>query len=296
MTNRPLSITVVGWGLISQGILLFVDLFIELTGLRSQEVITSSVVPLPIRHAISLTDVTITLACGYYLLQGRGWARWLFVIWSTLLFSYSFWMNPIKLPKLLGVIILLLITYLLFRPQARSFFSGRRAKVFANGKPTTRMVLSIFCYVVASGILCLTCLMAFTSAPGSGANEATHGVMTKWVVLVTMTTPSLMFLLIGLALSVDREWQRDIGIVLTLSAGIGSLLALTGVLLFMDPQFEKMLPTKKVDPFRDYATGVSWIALIGALGGLALFKARAKRRNSSREQRGSPQLPARRHF
>jgi hypothetical protein len=86
--------------------------------------------------------------------------------------------------------------------------------------------------------------------------------------------PAAVILGIGLAVSPDRRWKRDVGIVLTSSAAFGAFVVFTMVCVFMEPEFRKMVQPEKMAMFSDYVTGTVWIALMGALGGLALHAGR----------------------
>ena len=156
-------------------------------------------------------------------------------------------------------------------------------QTFAQSRPSTRRVFSICCFAVAGFLLSCTCLMAFVGSPGN---------LAKGLVLSFQLLPALIFLSIGQVLSPERRWTREVGIVLIASAASGALLALTVKLMFMDPKFQESVPPEKLAFFSDYVTGILWIMLMAAVGGVLLFMA-SKRAPSRREKPPVPPIISR---
>ncbi len=272
MTNRPTSITVIGWVLIVLGVLSIAGEFARSIGLRSSQIMAHSQMPIPIQVALSLTGGLVNLMCGYSLLRAKNWARYVCVCWAAFQIVLGWVTSPIKLPMIPSIFLFLLATYILFRPRYRTFFEGTGAKAITQPRKSARQILSICCYVVTGFLLSSNALVAFTSAPNGGTNPVVN-TMAKWTVLALLLGPPLVFLLIGCSLSLDGKWKRDIGIVLTASAAGGCLMITTLMLLYMDSEFQKTLPPEKVWSFGDYTTGIIWLASEGALGVLLLFVA-----------------------
>jgi hypothetical protein len=110
MNKRPISVT----------ILAAVYLMVGTVGLvfHFREILT--------RHAFQYDDALIELvqliaiACGVFMLQGRNWARWLALAWIGFHAAFSFFDTLQK--GAVHSLMLILIAYLLFRPEARTYF------------------------------------------------------------------------------------------------------------------------------------------------------------------------------
>ena len=59
---------------------------------------------------------------GLFLFRGRNWARWLLCVWLAFHVVLSFFHNLFEL--VMHSLLLVVITYFLFRPQAAAFFRG----------------------------------------------------------------------------------------------------------------------------------------------------------------------------
>ena len=276
MTIRPTSITVIGWILIVTGIMSLPGMFRTPRTPQAQEIAAKNPVPTPIQRAISVVSTVVTVVCGYFLLQGKNWARYLIVAWSAIQLSYGFIASPFKLLLILGVFFFLLETYFLFRPRAQEFFAAVRTKAEISNRMSWRQIASICFYIAAGSFLAVSCLLAFTSSPAFEPKSQLLDVPWKWWVLGSTSIFPLIFLLIGQVLSLVRPRKREIGIVLLASACGGLLILLVVTLSSLDPDWQKTLPPEKHWGLRDYTTGLLWLGLLGALGGLALYAGREK--------------------
>lgn len=192
MANRPLSITVIAWFSIVVGALSLASDFITLTGLTTHESIGRAAVPIPIQHAMALTGGAVSLMCGYFLLHGKNWARWLFVIWYTIQHAYGLLVYPISLARIPGIIIFLVFTYFLYRAQASAYFAWTGTPAETQERISARQAFGIFCYFVAGFLLSGTCLVGFAVAPGDGANSGSYDFLAKMAFLCTFSVPSLL--------------------------------------------------------------------------------------------------------
>lgn len=68
---------------------------------------------------IELTEALALLA-GVFMFRGRNWARWLALVWMAFHVAISF---PIARQVVIHSIILALIVWALFRPDARRYFT-----------------------------------------------------------------------------------------------------------------------------------------------------------------------------
>ena len=134
MSSRPTSVTVIAWILIGMNVLGLFGLAVATIrhSPAANELMAKSPVPIPIQHAMGEGGMVVGALCGYFLLQGKNSARYLYVTWTTIHSLFSLVTLPFKLVIVPGAAIFLLITYFLFRPQANAFFAGGGANVCAK--------------------------------------------------------------------------------------------------------------------------------------------------------------------
>jgi uncharacterized membrane protein len=110
MKKRPITVTVISWILIAAGT---IGLIYHLFGVRLTQ---------PFQYEFVWISAVRLLAVvsGAFMLSGMDWARWLAVAWIGFHFVLSFFhsLQEVVMHGLLFV----LITYLLFRPEARTYF------------------------------------------------------------------------------------------------------------------------------------------------------------------------------
>jgi hypothetical protein len=110
MKKRPISITILAAVYLLVGTVGFVFHFREILA----------------RHAFQYDDALIELteliamACGVFMLRGRDWARWLALAWIGFHAAFSFFDSLQR--GAVHSLMLILIAYLLFRPEAGSYF------------------------------------------------------------------------------------------------------------------------------------------------------------------------------
>jgi hypothetical protein len=124
MSKRPRSVTVISWISIPfGGLVLFMSLLpkqpgaeASLAGFRSQH---------PFVYAYIVFGAALAVVCGVFMLRGRNWARWLFVLW----FGYNVISKVVHSPLRLLIpgLLFAVVVYLLFRPQASDFFRQTEA-------------------------------------------------------------------------------------------------------------------------------------------------------------------------
>ena len=126
MTNRPTSITVIGWLLIVLGALgaLGMIMALGISTPEMQELMAKNPIPIPIQYAMSFAGLAISIVSGYFMLKGQNWARLLYVIWSAVGFLIGLATSPMKIAMIPGIVVFLLIVFFLFRPKANAFFAG----------------------------------------------------------------------------------------------------------------------------------------------------------------------------
>ena len=111
MKKRPRSITIIGWIFIAVGVIALVYHFLH-----------------PSEDALVWICFVRLLAivCGVFLLYGCDWARWLLLLWLAYHVALSSFHSLFAVA--VHSLLLAVIAYFLFRPQASRYFRGTRPK------------------------------------------------------------------------------------------------------------------------------------------------------------------------
>ena len=109
-TKRPVTVWVLSCLYIAVGAIGFAYHLRELMALQPDGV------------WIELTGLLAILS-GVFMLRGRNWARWLALAWMAFHVAISF---PVPRQLIIHSLFLAAIAWLLFRPDARRYFRGRR--------------------------------------------------------------------------------------------------------------------------------------------------------------------------
>lgn len=269
MIRRPISVTVISCIQIATGILSLLGITIRFVrdGSIAYEVIADSPVPVPIQYLMSFVGMAVLVVCGYFMLKGKNWARWLCVGWGVVGLLFSVTTSPMTWMLVPGTIYLIIVAYFLFRPDANQFFATGGVGADIQVMTSWRSFLSVCFYLMSGFAFGISCMMAFFSY----SEQAAIG---KLFVLMVFVLPAAILLSIGRILSANPNWKHEVGIVLVVSAAFGSWLALSLALMFVDPAFRNRFPPEKLDFLSDYLMGGLWIAGMLLLGTLLLRVAR----------------------
>jgi hypothetical protein len=110
MKKRPLPILILAGLFIAVGALGFAN---HLSDLRTLH-------PFPQDLLWVLLVGLIAMVSGIFMLQARNWARWLALAWMTFHVAISFQHSLQQVA--IHAVLLLLIAYFLFRPEAKAYF------------------------------------------------------------------------------------------------------------------------------------------------------------------------------
>ena len=118
MKKRPIAVTILSWLYIVVGI---AGLAFHLSQYKLQHPFEYDIV------WIAVVEILAVIA-GVYMLRGSNWARWLAVTWMALHVGISFfdWRNKLAV----HLVLFGLITYALFRADAREYFCQREKKAY----------------------------------------------------------------------------------------------------------------------------------------------------------------------
>ncbi len=122
MKKRPDSISIIGWYMIVSAIFSFFSIAISLYMPMSREILKMNPVPIPVQILIGFLSAAFSLITGFFMLKGKNWTRWFYLIWMSCSLIYSVFASPMKFLLIPGLLIVILILYFLFRPTASAYF------------------------------------------------------------------------------------------------------------------------------------------------------------------------------
>lgn len=127
MQQRPTSLTIIGWLLIVfAGFGLISQLTMQDNPV-AQQVLAESPLPASFHMAMGIVGALVSAACGYGVLKGLNWSRFLYVGWSILGMIIGLLTTPFTSILLIGVLFLAVFAFFLFRPAANAWFTGAPA-------------------------------------------------------------------------------------------------------------------------------------------------------------------------
>lgn len=127
--KRPISLSIIAWFLIVTAVISVVSGIFTLNNPAALEVLAKNPMPLPMQYGMMFVGLVVTLASGIGILKGYNWGRFLYLGWGVLGLIISALTSPMKMTLIPGLLFLVVISFLLFRPKATLFFTR---KVAAN--------------------------------------------------------------------------------------------------------------------------------------------------------------------
>jgi hypothetical protein len=275
MVSRPTSITVIAWFLIGISVLGAAGIVLGFLVPKptANEVVDESPIPVAIQYGFAFIGTAIDLVSGYFMLRGRNWSRYLYVVWSASHVAVFFWLTSShRLYLIPGAVITIVIAIFLFVPGANAFFAAGERYIDPRSIPSPRRSAGILFYFFAGFIFTCT---------GSAALMSIGGGIGKTLMVCTIMLPFAVCLSIGRWLSAEENWRRDVGIVLCVSTPLAAAMAVMIAGVFANPQFNKKIPPEHADLMSDYRFATVWFVAWSLLG-VALILAS---RNYSKQPR-----------
>lgn len=124
MNSRPLSVTIVAWYLIITAALGAIGLAMAFANPAAQAYLAASGLSLESQMVLGVVGVIIAALCGFYILRGANWARYLYIGWTLLGVAIAMATIGFTPMMLVSLAILALVIFLLFRKPANAFFTG----------------------------------------------------------------------------------------------------------------------------------------------------------------------------
>lgn len=123
MQQRPTSLTIIGWFLIVTAAF---GVFGQITAQNNpiaQQLLAQSPLPAWVHLIVGIIGLVVAAACGYGVLKGLNWSRYLYVGWSLFGLVFSTLTIALTSIALLSLLFVAVIAFFLFRPAANAWFS-----------------------------------------------------------------------------------------------------------------------------------------------------------------------------
>jgi hypothetical protein len=120
--KRPISITIVSWFLILQGIIGIAGILLS----KKDQITIDSIenTQIQFQTVYILIGMLTSILCGIFVLRRKNWARWLYTLWS----GVGIFISPTKigfsLMILPGFFKYLIIVFFLFSHKSNKWFSS----------------------------------------------------------------------------------------------------------------------------------------------------------------------------
>lgn len=122
MNKRPLSVTIIGWFLIVTSIFSLVSVLTMGSSPQVLAMLAESPLPQSVHQIFGVVAAFITLISGYGILKGFNWARYLYIGVGVAGLLFNLVTVAMVSFIILGVVMLAVIAYFLFRPAANAWF------------------------------------------------------------------------------------------------------------------------------------------------------------------------------
>lgn len=126
MKKRPLQVTIVAWFLMVTGAISLITTTMMMGNTMVQELMAKSPLPRGIQYGMAYTGLLVAVTSGYFMLEGRRWARTVYVTWGAIGFITSLITSPMKWALIPGLVVFAVIVTLLFLPDSNAFFSPKK--------------------------------------------------------------------------------------------------------------------------------------------------------------------------
>ncbi len=126
MKKRPVSVAVVSWILIACAALGFVVTLVMMNNPMVIDLMHKNPLPVPVQYAMGFAGFAVSIVSGIFMLQGKAWARLLYVVWSAGGLVISLATAPGKMALVPGVLFYAVVCGFLFQPAANAYFAPGR--------------------------------------------------------------------------------------------------------------------------------------------------------------------------
>ena len=125
MNKRPLSVTIIGWLVIVTSIFSLFSVLMMGSNPQASAMLAESPLPASAHQIVGIVSTLISLISGYGILKGFNWARILYIAAGIAGLLFSLLTVPMVSVIILGVLMLAVVAFFLFRPAANDWFNRR---------------------------------------------------------------------------------------------------------------------------------------------------------------------------
>jgi hypothetical protein len=126
MVTRPYAVTIIAWICILGGGWGFLQTLLAASD-AMERVPAGRSLPMSQQFAMQAATAIVLVVSGLGILNGKNWARLLYLTWYTCAIVYWLIIAPLKMLVIPVTGIFLMFLYFLFRPDANAFFSRATA-------------------------------------------------------------------------------------------------------------------------------------------------------------------------
>jgi hypothetical protein len=123
MRKRPASVTFISWFFLVGSVCALIMGFVASNNPIVLAEMLKSPIPVPLQFGMMYLGAAVSMTSGIFMLRGKNWARFLYIIWSAIGFLISLVTAPAKLMLIPSLIVYGVIVFFLLRPKANAFFS-----------------------------------------------------------------------------------------------------------------------------------------------------------------------------
>jgi hypothetical protein len=138
MEKRPMSLTIIAWVLIALTALGLVGAFTMGSNPAMTKALSEMHMSLAMYQAWVVLGSIVNLICAYGFLKGYPWSRVLYVVWGVIGLIVSFYISPMKAAIALGVVVLVVVAFFLYRENANDWFQARGFMLKREVAPSER--------------------------------------------------------------------------------------------------------------------------------------------------------------
>src|SRR6059058_114037 len=125
MEKRPLSLTIIAWVLVVFALFGLYGIITMGSNPIVMKMLDQMHVSLLFEQIWGAAGCIVSLICAYGIFKGLPWSRVLYVVWGVIGLVVGFYTSPMKAALLLSLLLLVVISFFLFRHTADDWFQAR---------------------------------------------------------------------------------------------------------------------------------------------------------------------------
>ncbi len=123
MKSRPKSITIISWFLIITNLIAIASTALTHDNPEVVKTMELSVMPITLQYILMAVGILITISSATLMLKGKKIGRTMYVGWVIISLTIGLFTSPAKAMMIPSLVLFLIISFFLFRPKAKEYFS-----------------------------------------------------------------------------------------------------------------------------------------------------------------------------